>query len=87
MKPALKAIGVVIALIVVLIGVVTTVFVARSGMLTDRGPDQLTACTSIDGQGKSGEDILIDRERSLALRPVRAAEPGRQRAGQRSASG
>ncbi len=67
MKPALKTIGVVIALIVVLIGVVTTVFVARSGMLTDRGPDQLTACTSIDGQGKSGEDILIDRERSLAL--------------------
>jgi arylesterase/paraoxonase len=67
MKPTLKAIGVVVALALVLIGVVTTVFVARSGMMTERGPEQTTACTPIDGQGKSGEDILIDRERSLAL--------------------
>jgi arylesterase / paraoxonase len=67
MKTTLKAIGAVVALLIILIGVVTTVFVARSGMMTDRGPDQLTACTAIDGQGKSGEDILIDRERNLAL--------------------
>ena len=67
MKTTLKAIGVVIAILIILVGVVTTVFVVRSGMLTDRGPDQLTACTPIDGQGKSGEDILIDRERSQAL--------------------
>ena len=67
MKITLKAIGAVIAILIILVGVVTTVFVVRSGMLTDRSPDQLTACTPIDGQGKSGEDILIDRERSQAL--------------------
>jgi arylesterase/paraoxonase len=66
-KSTLKAICAVVALLLIVVGVVTAVFVARSGMMTDRGPDQLTACTAIDGQGKSGEDILIDRERSLAL--------------------
>jgi len=67
MKSALKAVGVVVALLVVIVGVTMSVFVARSGMLTERGPDQLTACTAIDGQGKSGEDMLIDRERNTAL--------------------
>jgi arylesterase/paraoxonase len=67
MSSALKALGVLLALFVVALGVVLTVFVARSGMLTDRGPEQLAACTAIDGQGKSAEDILIDRERNVAL--------------------
>jgi arylesterase / paraoxonase len=67
MKIVLKAVGVVLAIVVIAVGVTLTVFVARSGMMTERGPDQVMACTAIDGQGKSGEDILIDRERSLAL--------------------
>ncbi len=67
MKTVLKAIGALLALAVILIGGITAVFVSRSGIMLDRGPDQITACTAIDGQGKSGEDILIDSERSLAL--------------------
>jgi len=67
MKSALKAIGLLLAVAVIIIGVVITIFVARSGMLVDRGPEQVTACAAIDGQGKSAEDILIDRERNVAL--------------------
>lgn len=67
MKTVFKAVGVVFAVVVILVGITLSVFVARSGMMTERGADQVTACTAIDGQGKSGEDILIDRERSLAL--------------------
>ncbi|MDX2142907.1 MAG: hypothetical protein SFV19_06110 [Rhodospirillaceae bacterium] len=67
MKPALKGLGIVVALMVIVVGALMTVFYARSGAGVDRGPEQVTACTAIDGQGKSGEDILIDRERQLAL--------------------
>jgi arylesterase/paraoxonase len=67
MKTALKAIGFVVAVLLIVVGILATTFVVRSGMLVDRGPELVTACTVIDGQGKSGEDILIDRERNVAL--------------------
>ena len=67
MKSAFKAIGIVLGLLIVLVGLTMTIFVSHSGLLTDRGPEQTTACSAIDGQGKSAEDILIDRERGLAL--------------------
>ncbi|MBL8630363.1 MAG: SMP-30/gluconolactonase/LRE family protein [Rhodospirillaceae bacterium] len=67
MKTALKAIGFVVAVVLIVVGALVTTFVVRSGMLVDRGPEHVTACTIIDGQNKSGEDILIDRERNLAL--------------------
>jgi arylesterase/paraoxonase len=66
-KTALKGLGIVIALVVIVVGALMTVFYVRSGAMTDRGPDQVTACAGLDGQGKSGEDILIDRERGIAL--------------------
>ncbi|MSO99072.1 MAG: SMP-30/gluconolactonase/LRE family protein [Rhodospirillaceae bacterium] len=67
MKTAFKAIGALLGAVVVLIAFVAGMYITRSGMLIDRGPEQTTACSAIDGQGKSGEDILIDRERGLAL--------------------
>lgn len=67
MKTAFKAIGVIFGVVIIAVGLVVSVFVVRSGMLVDRGPDVITTCSVIDGQGKSGEDILIDRERNVAL--------------------
>ncbi len=67
MKTALKAIGILVAIVLIVVAALAGTFVMRSGMLVDRGPELVTACTVIDGQGKSGEDILIDRERNLAL--------------------
>jgi arylesterase/paraoxonase len=67
MKTVLKAIGLIIVVVLLIVGALAATFVTRSGMLVDRGPEQVTACSVIDGQGKSGEDILIDRERNVAL--------------------